>query len=265
MNDYGTDIVTVGRALPKLASVEPGNGRYDVQVTWAAGARVGRTDTVDLAPMIFTFKVFKPLRDGAMAFDTVRLGDYGASIVWPENEDLDIGADAIEEMAEQIMTNEDFSSFLRRNKLTFDAAAAHLGIARRLVAYYAKEREIPRYIALACQQLDLLLGDSDEIQSGIGVQNHIEPGDLAEVPVMFASEKAHRIISNALDAHVRLLKRWTGSQDDHQHSLLLGHILNGGVSKVVLDQATSRSFPGVMTGIKVSNTVLTPMTRGTIK
>lgn len=161
----GTDIVTVGRALPKLASVEPGNGRYDVQVTWASGARTGLTDTVDLAPMIFTFKVFKPLRDGTVALDTVRLGDYGASIVWPDNEDLDIGADAIEEMAAQTMTNADFSAFLKRNKLTLDAAAAHLGIARRLVAYYAKERDIPRYIALACRQLDTELGEQVELEN----------------------------------------------------------------------------------------------------
>jgi hypothetical protein len=150
----GTDIVTVGRALPKLSSVEAGNGRYAVRVTWASGSRAGRTETIDLAPMIFSFKVFKPLRDGAVAFDTVRLGDYGASIVWPGNEDLDIGAEAIEEMAAQAMTNADFSAFLTRNKLTLDAAAAQLGIARRLVAYYVKDREIPRAIALACRQLD---------------------------------------------------------------------------------------------------------------
>ena len=90
------------------------------------------------------------------------MGDYGASIVWPDNDDLDIGADAIEEMASEVMTNADFEAFLKRNRLTFDAAAAQLGIARRLVAYYAKEREIPRYIALACRQLDLMLGAAEE-------------------------------------------------------------------------------------------------------
>ncbi|WP_246102789.1 hypothetical protein [Methylobacterium terricola] len=189
MSDYGTDIVTVGRALPKLAGVEPGNGRFDVRVTWASGERAGRTDTVDLAPMIFTFKVFKPLRDGTVAFDAVRLGDYGASIVWPDNDDLDIGADAIEEMASEAMTNADFEAFLKRNRLTFDAAAAQLGIARRLVAYYAKEREIPRYIALACRQLDLMLGAADEQVPAAG-----EPsvaGGMMHMHSMAAHARSH--------------------------------------------------------------------------
>ena len=149
-----TDIITVGRALPKLRGVKPADGRYSVKVEWAEGARVGRIDVVDLAPMIVTFKVFQPLRDGTVPFERVRLGEWGASIIWPGNEDLDIGADAIEEMAAGSMTNADFSAFLKRNKLTLDAAAVHLGIARRLVAYYAKERDIPRYIALACKELD---------------------------------------------------------------------------------------------------------------
>jgi hypothetical protein len=152
-----TDIVTVGRPLPKLADVAPGPGRFTVAVRWAAGSRVGRSDLVDLAPVIYTFKVFKPLRDGAVPFEGVQLGEWGASVVWPGHDDLDIGAETIEELAEAAMTNADFSTFLKRNGLTLDAAAAHLGIARRLVAYYAKEREIPRYIALACRELDRAL------------------------------------------------------------------------------------------------------------
>ena len=52
------------------------------------------------------------------------------------------------------MTPADFSAFLERHALSLDAAAAELGISRRLVAYYAKEREVPRYIALACAYLD---------------------------------------------------------------------------------------------------------------
>ena len=43
---------------------------------------------------------------------------------------------------------------MRRNGYTFDSVAAELGISRRLAAYYAKEREIPRHIALACHYLD---------------------------------------------------------------------------------------------------------------
>jgi hypothetical protein len=69
----GTDIITIGRRLPKLAGVAPAGGRFSVRVTWAEGARIGRQDIVDLAPMIFTFKVFRPLRDGTVPFDGVTL------------------------------------------------------------------------------------------------------------------------------------------------------------------------------------------------
>ncbi|MCJ2012580.1 hypothetical protein [Methylobacterium sp. J-076] len=157
MSETDTDIVTIGRPLPKLAGVAPGPRRFTVVARWAEGGRAGRTDLVDLAPVIFTFKVFRPLRDGTVPFADLRLGDWGASVVWPGHDDLDIGAETIEDMAEAAMTNADFSVFLKRNNLTLDAAAAHLGIARRLVAYYAKEREIPRFVALACKELDRVL------------------------------------------------------------------------------------------------------------
>lgn len=155
--DEGDAIMTVGEPLPKLASVAVAGDPYTVTVTWAAGARLGCTDKVDLAPVIFTFKVFRPLRDGTVPFDAVRLGDWGASIRWDGNDDLEIGAETIEDLAAAAMTNTEFSDFLRRNGLTLDAAAAQLGIARRRVAYFAKDREIPRYIALACRQLDHIL------------------------------------------------------------------------------------------------------------
>lgn len=154
-----TEVVTVGRALPALASVEPANGPFSVAVTWAAGSRVGRTDIVDLAPTIFTFKVFRSLRDDPKLFKTVRVGEWGATIVWDGNEDLEIGAEAIEEMAEEAMSNSDFTAFMKRHGLTLDAAAAQIGISRRLVAYYAKNREVPRYIALACRYLDGMLSE----------------------------------------------------------------------------------------------------------
>jgi hypothetical protein len=43
---------------------------------------------------------------------------------------------------------------LDRHGLTLDAAGAVLGISRRQVAYYAKDRPIPRLVALACAGYD---------------------------------------------------------------------------------------------------------------
>lgn len=159
-----TEIVTVGRALPRLRTVEPGNGPYGVRVTWADGPRAGQVDSIDLAPIVLTFKVFRPLRDDAALFRTVRLGEWGASIVWDGSADLDIGADSLEDLIAETMTNADFAEFMKRHRLSLDATAAHLGISRRMAAYYAKERDVPRYIALACRYLDLSLsGTTDSI------------------------------------------------------------------------------------------------------
>jgi hypothetical protein len=166
-----TDIITVGDPLPRLASVEPANGPTTISVVWASGARAGQTDLIDLAPMIYTFKAFRPLRDDPALFRTVRLGEWGASIVWEGNEDLDIGVDALEELAEETMTNLDFVAFMKRNKLTLEATAVHLGISRRLVAYYSKEREIPRYIALACHYIDVMRNPEDQA----GVAQEVYP------------------------------------------------------------------------------------------
>ena len=148
------DMISGGHPLPRLASVEPGASPFAVSVTWAEGARIGRTDAIDLAALIHTFKVFRPLRDDPALFATVRLGAWGASIVWEGNGDLDIGADALEEIAVETMTSADFAAFMKRHRLSLDATAAQLGISRRLVAYYAKDRPIPRHIALACRYLD---------------------------------------------------------------------------------------------------------------
>jgi len=52
------------------------------------------------------------------------------------------------------MTNAQFQTFLERHGLTLDAAAAVLGISRRQVAYYAKDRPIPRLVTLACAGYD---------------------------------------------------------------------------------------------------------------
>jgi hypothetical protein len=150
-----TDMIVVGDPLPKLASVEPANGPTSVSVVWASGSRAGMTEIIDLAPMIYTFKVFRPLRDDPALFRTVRLGEWGASIVWEGHDDLDIGADALEELACEQMTPTDFQAFMKRHGFSYDATAAALGISRRLVAYYARERIVPRTVALACKYIDL--------------------------------------------------------------------------------------------------------------
>lgn len=148
----GTEIV-VDRVLPRIDAVTA-VAPAKVVVTWSGTTREGATETVDLAPMLFAFKLYKPLRDDPGAFGSVHVAAHGSTIAWGEDEEIDMSAGAVEELAEQAMTTADFKAFLKRHGLTLEAAAAQLGIGRRLVAYYAGGRDIPRVIALACAHLD---------------------------------------------------------------------------------------------------------------
>ena len=118
---------------------------------------------MDLAPLIFSKKIFAPLRDDESLFRTVHVVEAGAAIAWGDGGAIDVAATTIESLADETMTPADFAEFLRRNGLSFDSAAAQLGISRRLVAYYAKERAIPRYIALACAYLERTKAGADNV------------------------------------------------------------------------------------------------------
>ena len=152
MSGSDDDILKAGDPLPTIERVEPANGPYSLLVKWATGRRVGE-EVIDLAPHLFAFKVYRPLRDDRDLFAKVTVSDDGTAVLWPGDVDLEVSADALEELAEDKMTSERFGQVLRELNLTFDSAAVQLGISRRLVAYYAKEREVPRYISLACEAL----------------------------------------------------------------------------------------------------------------
>lgn len=156
-----TDLITVGEPLPTLAHVAAGDGPYTVVVSWAEGARVGRTDAIDLAPIVLTLKAFRPLRDDPTLFATVRLSAYADAIEWGPDDALALSGSTLERLAEETMTSADLAAFMARHELSYDATAAHLGISRRLVAYYLKTLAIPRTVALACKYLDGALGGSE--------------------------------------------------------------------------------------------------------
>ena len=145
------NIARVGDPMPRLGAVSHHNG-YEIAVSWQAGPRAGKTDIVDLAPVVLAYKIYRPLRDNPKLFKALHRSPDGAAIVW--NDDIDMAATTVEWLAEETMTPDDFRAWLKRQKLTLDSAAAQLGISRRLVAYYAKQRQVPRYIALACRYLD---------------------------------------------------------------------------------------------------------------
>src|SRR5271170_1796999 len=150
-----TERIRIGEPMPSIENVAAYDATH-VRVTWSRGSRKGTTTNVDIAPLIYSKKVFAPLRNDPALLRTVHTVEGGAAIAWGDNDEIDMAATSVERLADESMTPADFSAFLQRHSLSLDAAAAQLGISRRLVAYYAKEREVPRYIALACAYLDEL-------------------------------------------------------------------------------------------------------------
>ena len=58
----GNDVVDSGIPLPRMATVQPLRD-FVLRVKWAEGPRAGREDFVDVSPAIFSYKVYRPLRD----------------------------------------------------------------------------------------------------------------------------------------------------------------------------------------------------------
>ena len=146
-------MMIIDTASSRIACIAAEHG-HSVRISWAEGRHAGTTSLIDLTPEILTHRIYRPLRANAELFSSVHVVGEGSAIAWGEHGAIEMAAAALEKLASEAMTPADFSAFLARNRLTLDAAASQLGVSRRLVAYYAKERSVPRHIALACAYLD---------------------------------------------------------------------------------------------------------------
>ena len=142
------DILDTGQTIARIAHLRV-VGANQVEVTWSEGARAGRTDVLDLTPLVGSYKVYRPLRSNSDLFATAHLIENGDVVAW-DGPDLEMTAELIEMLAEQSMTPADFERFLVRNGLTHAAAAALLGRSRRQIENYLHVGPIPRIVALAC-------------------------------------------------------------------------------------------------------------------
>ncbi len=147
-----TETFVVGHELPRIASVTAGEG-FQVTVTWDRGERAGQTDTVDLGPELFKFRLYAPLRNDPALFRTAHVANWGSTIAW-DGIEADMSAAKVLDLAAEVMTPDRFAEFVKRRGYTLDGIAAELGISRRQAAYFQNEKAVPRYIALACAYLE---------------------------------------------------------------------------------------------------------------
>jgi hypothetical protein len=135
------------KSLIRVASAKPA-GDYILRIRWTNG----RDLPVDLREIVHRLKGLRALRDPSV-FARPTVGEGGQSVVWPG--DIDIGAARLLELGLEQGGRGDAVEFIRwrwRNGLSLTAAAEALGLSRRQIAYYASgEREVPRYVLLACR------------------------------------------------------------------------------------------------------------------
>lgn len=142
------------KTLPRIVSVVPAGDDLTLKIRWDDG-----TDSiVDVSGVVNAYRVYAPLRHDLALFRQVRVGEYGADIIWTDA--IDMSADTLWRLAREqsgtTMGAGAFRQWRRSRGYTLDQAAAALGLSRRTVAYYEKgERPIPRVVALATRALEV--------------------------------------------------------------------------------------------------------------
>jgi hypothetical protein len=90
----------VGLPMPQIGSVEA-DSDFSIRVTWVGNVNASLSTTIDLAPIILTYKLYRPLRDNPELFRTVHITNEGRAIAWGTNDEIDMPATAIEQLASQ--------------------------------------------------------------------------------------------------------------------------------------------------------------------
>lgn len=140
----GSQSVSELDSLPIIESVKAEAG-HRLRLSWR-----GRDQAlVDMKASI-THPAFRSLEDEDV-FRRVQVGDWGHSLVWPN--DVEMGAVALCLESLTSWGRDDTRAFLEwrlRHGLSSSAAAEALGLSRRLAAQYSSDRLVPLSILLAC-------------------------------------------------------------------------------------------------------------------
>ena len=141
------------KTILRIAAVEPGQQALTLRIRWSHGGE----SLVDVSGLIDSFRVYAPLRAAPQRFAAVKVGEYGADVVW--SDEIDMAADTLwrlaQEQSGETITAEAFRHWRERKAYTLDTAARALGLSRRMVAYYDQgAKPIPRTVALAVKALE---------------------------------------------------------------------------------------------------------------
>lgn len=132
----------------KISRVEP-LPPARLRIEWASGNQT----EVDVKEYLKS-PGHERLRDPKF-FAGVRVEEWGHGVEWPRA-DIGIPGDALyrlsKEQSGDAFPTADFNAWMKRNALSFTAAATALHLTRRTIIYYSTgAKPIPAYIGLACR------------------------------------------------------------------------------------------------------------------
>jgi hypothetical protein len=132
--------------LPRIASAKALDGR-NIQVVW----RDGTSQTVDVSPALASRRLFLRLRSDDELFRSLRVNEEGNAIEWDDGAELT--AIWIERLMPTSLRNDEFREAMDRLGFSLDGMASRLGLSRRLIASYRKDKPIPETVGLAVRYL----------------------------------------------------------------------------------------------------------------
>ncbi len=130
----------------------------------ACGATIALNE-VNLADIIKRHRALARLKDPEV-FKSAKVGDHGASVIWANDDELELAADnlrarAVEQSGQA--SHEFIWNWMARNDLTLDKAALALGVSRRMLAYYRSGlKPVPLTVALACLGWEAVMKSDDK-------------------------------------------------------------------------------------------------------
>jgi hypothetical protein len=124
----------------------------------------GEKFVVDITPISQGHPTLARL-EALEVFRSVKVGDFGASVVWADDDALELASDNLRARAIEQMggfSHEFIWNWMAKYELSLDDAAIALGLSRRMIAYYRSgEKPVPKTVALACIGFDEALKIDD--------------------------------------------------------------------------------------------------------
>lgn len=140
-----------------ITGVQAGAG-HTLAMTFADGQAL----QVDLTEVIGRHPTLAAL-EAPKVFATAAVGEWGGSVIWNEDDNLELAADNLRALAiEQAggYSHQRMIEWMAQHDMTLDSAARALGLSRRMLAYYRSgERPVPRTVALAMRGWEVGQGD----------------------------------------------------------------------------------------------------------